>query len=500
MDPDIGQRDCSTIQDSWTIIPLDASSILLPVISEVSSASLEGCVILESGHVVYANDQFLKVAGYDKGHILGMEFIDLISSQDQDGFAKACEDGAGSSDGRFWDCEFMITPFSGRRLNVLIRGGWLEAQERTFLWLIIVDITKTKKMERRLKDETQRFNELFDRSPIGILYLSPRGRIMECNLFVSRITGYSREEIKKSPFTLFVSPGDIEDLESDFKQIYSQDAQIKRECVLITRDSREIVIEYDARLITRKGHKVGSLMLFTDITEKKRLENDLMARNEENERGLWEMAEVKDALESRAGELVRVTEELEMLNEKLNLLSITDGLTNVYNHRYFQERLDDEIERLNRQGKGYGVLSLFMLDIDDFKECNDTYGHQHGDIVLEKMARIIREKVRTIDMVARYGGEEFVVILPHTTMEEAARVALRVNETIRETSFSLERKRNTQTARITVSIGVGGMVYGDSGKSDLVSMADKALYKAKELGKDRVVIGSKDETTGRNKG
>jgi diguanylate cyclase (GGDEF)-like protein len=237
-------------------------------------------------------------------------------------------------------------------------------------------------------------------------------------------------------------------------------------------------------------------MLFTDITDKKRLEDDLRARNEENERGLWEMAEVKDALESRAGELVRVTEELEVLNERLNLLSITDGLTKVYNHRYFQERLDEEIERFKRQGGDYGVLSLFMLDIDDFKECNDTYGHQCGDFVLEKMAGIIRKKVRTIDIVARYGGEEFVVIMPHTTMEEAALVARRVNTGIREASFSFEEK---ELVKITVSVGVGSMVHSDSGKSDLIRMADEALYSAKKFGKDHVVLGFENNTMGGNK-
>jgi diguanylate cyclase (GGDEF)-like protein len=224
-------------------------------------------------------------------------------------------------------------------------------------------------------------------------------------------------------------------------------------------------------------------MVFSNITDKKELEMELLEKNAEMEKTLWEMAEVKDALEARAGELNRVTEELKVLNERLNQLSITDGLTEIYNHRHFQDRLSEEVGRVQRSKDS--VVSLLILDIDDFKHFNDTYGHQCGDMVLKQLAGILRNNVRSIDVLARYGGEEFAVILPNAGTEEAANVAERICKAVRSTPFSFGEGTSV---KVTVSIGVGSLARGQGEKSELIRKADNALYAAKAKWKDRVEV------------
>ena len=159
----------------------------------------------------------------------------------------------------------------------------------------------------------------------------------------------------------------------------------------------------------------------------------------------------------------------------------------MYNHRHFQDRLSDEVERINRQKDG--VLSLLMIDIDDFKRFNDTYGHQCGDMVLKQLAALLKSSIRNIDTVARYGGEEFAVILPNANSEQAVVAAERICQTIRSEQFSFGA---VTTVKVTVSIGVGTITSGQADKSELVRRADSAMYTAKAKWKDRVEIWEVD--------
>jgi len=108
------------------------------------------------------------------------------------------------------------------------------------------------------------------------------------------------------------------------------------------------------------------------------------------------------------------------MEKELYSLSITDPLTGIYNRRYFQEKLEEEIERVRRGG---GVFSVVMFDIDHFKTINDQFGHQVGDTVLKTLVKIVKDRIRRIDILARWGGEEFVLLLPNTTLENAKGLA-----------------------------------------------------------------------------
>ncbi len=447
-----------------------------------------GYLVVDQGFIVYANEHLSSLLQMKREQVLGRRVISLVSSQSRADFVAACQDWfTGQRPGQQGH-EIMMTASSGTRLRFAARGGWIERASRQLLWIALEDVTRQDRLQRALNEERQRFSELFDRLPAGMLSIDPRGRITDCNDYVAAIVGYPRERIRGSAFTDFVSGDQADILREDFRRLFTDGEEIaKRESMITTADGRQITIEYNAQVVSRKGRRTRAIMMFTDVTDKKALEYELLEKNAEMERTLWDMAEVKDALEARAGELNKATEDLKLLNEKLNMLSITDGLTEVYNHRHFQDRLTEEVDRLGRLTDG--VLSLLIMDIDDFKRFNDTYGHQCGDMVLKHIAGLLKGSIRSIDILARYGGEEFAVILPNASTEQAVVVAERICQTIRSTPFTYGKAVG---AKVTMSIGVGTITSGQTDKSELVRKADNAMYAAKAKWKDRVEVWEED--------
>ena len=170
------------------------------------------------------------------------------------------------------------------------------------------------------------------------------------------------------------------------------------------------------------------------------------------------------------------------LSTMLEHQSIRDSLTNVFNRRFMEIALDRELRRAVRHQKPLAVL---MLDIDHFKQLNDTYGHEAGDVVLREVANVMREAVRGEDTICRYGGEEFVAILPELAIDDARIRA----ESIRHQVSALRLyHRGEALSEITISVGIA--VYPQNGESgdQLLSLADRALYEAKHLGRNRVVL------------
>ena len=166
---------------------------------------------------------------------------------------------------------------------------------------------------------------------------------------------------------------------------------------------------------------------------------------------------------------------------KLKQLAITDGLTKLYNSRYFYNQLEMEIDRMNRYNH---PLALLLLDIDNFKMYNDTYGHLDGDKVLIRLGETIRNCLRTMDTAYRYGGEEFTVLLPETSVEEAITVAQRI-----QSRLAAEEFVTSGGIKNTITLSVGITEY--SPKEDLtsfISRADKAMYLSKDRGKNTISV------------
>ena len=187
----------------------------------------------------------------------------------------------------------------------------------------------------------------------------------------------------------------------------------------------------------------------------------------------------RDELEQHHRQLRTQNEELQRANEVLEQLSITDGLTKLHNHRYFQESLTREIKRVSRSGD---PLSMLLVDIDDFKALNDRHGHAEGDALLVRIARVLNESVRESDILARYGGEEFVVLATGTDLDGALFVAEKIRTAVAETAFMLHG--NLEAVQVTISIGVAEFA-GD--RKRFFHAADRALYRAKAAGKNCVI-------------
>lgn len=175
----------------------------------------------------------------------------------------------------------------------------------------------------------------------------------------------------------------------------------------------------------------------------------------------------------------RLNKERVQMLEKLKKLSITDGLTQLFNSRHFYTQLKGEIERFNRYGH---KLSLLLLDIDNFKDFNDTYGHLEGDVILVRLGRIIKSCLRKMDTAYRYGGEEFTIILPGTHGEEAWTVAERLRAAVAAEDFTDGKISDLE---ITISIGVT-QYRREEEISSFVQRADQAMYQSKQAGRNKV--------------
>jgi diguanylate cyclase (GGDEF)-like protein len=179
---------------------------------------------------------------------------------------------------------------------------------------------------------------------------------------------------------------------------------------------------------------------------------------------------------------IRVGSRVVQYQQHLEYQTQVDSLTGLFNRRAFEKKIHEEFERSKRY---HNLLSVLILDIDNFKLINDTYGHHGGDAALVKISETLREKTRQSDFPARYGGEEFVLVLPETDQENAVQVATKIHGAIRESGFGT----TAHPFRLTVSIGISSTstrFYTDW--HDLLDDADRALYIAKNSGKDRIEI------------
>ena len=175
-------------------------------------------------------------------------------------------------------------------------------------------------------------------------------------------------------------------------------------------------------------------------------------------------------------------------HEKLKQAGLTDALTGINNRRFFDQRLEEEISRNMRLESS---LSCLFIDIDHFKVINDSFGHDVGDLVLRKVAELLRAQLRSIDVVARYGGEEFAILLGQSGRKKAIEIAERIRSIIANTTF----RENDAEANITVSVGVSTIDFETMSSEDIKSIgrkllqqADRALYQAKQKGRDRVIF------------
>ncbi len=291
--------------------------------------------------------------------------------------------------------------------------------------------------------------------PEMVFVVDAHDRVVDANLMAQKWLGKSITEMSgQDPVEVFRNWPQL--LNRFFFTEFSRE---EIEIPGIPPHTLEIVI---TPIYNRLNTLEGRVIVARDITERKALENELK--------------EVNVSLQNQLNEN-------ESLRAKLQEQAIRDPLTGAFNRRYFSEALDQEAARSVRENAPFSIL---ILDVDHFKQFNDTYGHKCGDIVLQSLANFLNENTRQGDIVCRYGGEEFVILMTDVASEDAYKRAELFRKQFEETAIEYDGKK----LKCTFSAGVASCpVHADSGET-LLTLADQALYRSKENGRNRVAVYS----------
>lgn len=299
--------------------------------------------------------------------------------------------------------------------------------------------------EKALRESEERYRALVENANDMVFRTDKKGYFSFVNVSTIRLTGYEEKEIIGKYYLDLVRPDMREKAAGFFQtQINNGIKNTYSEYPVIKKDGGQIWLGQNTQLIIEDGQIAGFQAVSRDITERRRLENDL----KESE-------------------------------ERYRELSIIDDLTQLYNSRHFYNQLQRELDRIERHEY---PLTLLLLDIDDFKIFNDTYGHIEGDQVLVRLGQVIKRCLRKEDSAYRYGGEEFTIILPMTLKEEGIIIAERIREELKQEDFSPVPDRKVH---LTVSTGLGQYRKNEAIKA-FVSRVDHLMYQSKKTGKDRI--------------
>jgi diguanylate cyclase (GGDEF)-like protein/PAS domain S-box-containing protein len=329
-----------------------------------------------------------------------------------------------------------------------------------------------------------RFKGLLKATPDALFIVDHDGWITLVNEQAERMFGYRSEELKGKRIEHLI-PKRFRGNHVAARANYVAHPRLRpmeggTELIAMRRDGREFPIEASLSYYS-DGGQVSVLCMIRDISERKAAEEmiaaqcaELQQKNTLMELQQSEMVAQREQVQSANEKLARTNAELANYVHRLEDLATTDGLTELKNHRAFQERLAEECLRSQRSG---APLSLLMIDVDRFKQFNDAFGHPCGDRVLRQVAAVLQSCARQTDVVTRYGGEEFAIILAETDRANALAVAERLRGAV-EAAQLAQRP-------ITISVGVATSSSQIASPSDLVKAADEALYHSKNWGRNR---------------
>ncbi|MCX7796014.1 MAG: diguanylate cyclase [bacterium] len=336
-----------------------------------------------------------------------------------------------------------------------------------------------KDREEKLKEEQAYLETLLLEMGEGVLVLDSDKKIKFANRRFLEMTGYSEGDIKNIyPLELF-NPIDREDIKTAMEECLKKE-ECKVRINILSKDGKSIPVLTSIKVLKIDEEILEYLIVFSDLTEIEKREKELEDALEEIRTLNEELNKRSQQLEIALASLDMKLFEAERAKETAERLAITDPLTGLFNRRFLEEKLGNELIR----AKAYNsYLSIVMADIDHFKRINDTYGHSVGDGVLKMLAVILKSNIRTEDIVARYGGEEFVILLHNASKYDAFRVSERIRLEVEETSF-LEIG---VPEKITVSFGISSFPEDGEEPIELIKKADQALYQAKSQGRNRVV-------------
>jgi diguanylate cyclase (GGDEF)-like protein/PAS domain S-box-containing protein len=399
------------------------------------------------GDLTFFNDSLCRFLGYSREELMGMNFRQYSDKETAKEIFQMCN--------KVYRTEKPIQEFGwqmikkdGSKRHVVTSVSLLKDESDKPIGFrgIGYDITKRKLMEEKLRREEQRFRALIEHSSDIIVLINLEGTITYVNPAVENVLGFKPEErIGAKGFDL-VHPDYMKFLAESFNTL--------------AKDTKSHFIQGEIRL----RHKNGSWCTFEAVGSNLVI-NNIVDAIIVNYRDITERKLAEDALRKS--------------EQRYLELSIIDDLTQLYNSRHFYTQLEKEIERSNRYEQ---PLTLLMLDLDNFKIFNDSYGHVEGDYVLSQLGKIIKRCLRETDSAYRYGGEEFTVILPMTISDEGFVTAKRIQVELRKEVFPPVLD---QEIYMTVSIGLAQYNSKEEMKA-FVHRVDQLMYQAKNNGRDRI--------------
>jgi diguanylate cyclase (GGDEF)-like protein/PAS domain S-box-containing protein len=298
-----------------------------------------------------------------------------------------------------------------------------------------------------LKDSEVRYRRLFEAAQDGILILDAKtGAISDVNPFLINMLGYSREEFVEKKLWEVGAFKDIKASKKAFKELQKNEYIRYKNLPLRAKTGRLIQVEFVSNVYLAGGKKVIQCNI-RDITERIQVQNAL--------------------LKSEA---------------RLREQSVRDHLTGLFNRRYMEETLERELLRASRKQLSLGII---MLDVDDFKQWNDTCGHAAGDAILRELGNLLLENVRGEDIPCRYGGDEFIIVLPDASKEMTRERAKLICKHVKR--FHLQFEGQIREA-VSLSLGVAAFPENGSTSTAVLRAADAALYNAKRKGRGRLVV------------
>ncbi|MFH1069267.1 MAG: diguanylate cyclase [Candidatus Glassbacteria bacterium] len=439
------------------------------------------------GRIIDCNKMASEFFGASKKELKAKHLLDLYTS---DNFEKVASmvptpDGKG---GRIRHKEVKVKKADGTIAWVEINSNLLYDSDGKVAGALTIqrDITGRKNAEDQLRESEERYRTIFQTAEVALLeldfhdltavfeklkkegvknwekYLEKNPDFIQVTSKMVRVVDVNQAAIK------IFEAGEKQELRRPALDFYPE-SEVKNYLKFITALAvGESNFQAETTLTTLKGNQIHALLNLTVPPREAKFKNLLVGIVDITYR--IRLDEEKDQLLSK----------LHQLNKQLETLAVTDGLTKLYNHRFFMETLNREFARARRMEI---PLALMIADIDDFKNFNDNYGHQLGDEVLVRVSDVLRSSRRGSDIVARYGGEEFVLLLPDTSLDQAMNVAERTRKGVEK----IEIKSRNKTLKVTISLGVYTLTKDNVLKpKELLIRADKALYLAKRGGKNTV--------------
>ncbi|MEA3371217.1 MAG: diguanylate cyclase [Campylobacterota bacterium] len=399
--------------------------------------SAMGMAIIEADNTIsLANKRVAQLLKTDLPTILKSSLCDWISDVDKERLKEYRKQVAQQSENTPENYEFRLV-CQDKSINWALVNLTL-FQDSGKILLSVLNISKLKETEKKLKEAISSQNAIFLAVPDLMFELDSHGVYLN-------IWANNPEELAATKEQL---------LGHTVAQMLPNEAA--KQVMVAIRDTKE------------KGHSFGRQIHIQTPHGKQWFELSISLKHNEDTADTFIV-------------LSRNISDRKELETELIHLSRHDALTGLYNRRVLEDRLTKDIQRASR----YSVpLSICMLDIDHFKGVNDTYGHQVGDRVLKRLAKLLEELLRTTDYTARYGGEEFLVVLPDTDLSSAKEFAKRLRIKVEEMQIELE---NAEPFQITVSIGVSTFGKEASSLDKIIDLADSAMYLAKRSGRNRVI-------------